>query len=213
MLTGHCYDLHFITYVAVFANGNVFCFPKAKYCNRNHPGFLCAYYKYSVIISSLPIGYYWVSARYWLVLFITSSLLIGCYLLSSCYWLAVFITACHWLAVTVYSADMPQRLPLYDIVSGLLKSVGKALKYWFHYTLVAIAWLGVVPLTACKYPTTLFLVIVRWTTGLDVLVFSCKGVLKLKLCVKDYEKIDCFKLQGCQKIDSFKIWVGCCKKL
>ena len=77
MLTGHCYDLHFITYVAVFANGNVFCFPKAKYCNRNHPGFLCAYYKYSVIISSLPIGYYWVSARYWLVLFITCSLLIG----------------------------------------------------------------------------------------------------------------------------------------
>ena len=90
--------------------------------------------------------------------------------------MAVFITACHWLAVTVYSADMPQRLPLYDIVSGLLKSVGKALKYWFHYTLVAIAWLGVVPLTACKYPTTLFLVIVRWTIGFDFLVFSCKAV-------------------------------------
>lgn len=54
------------------------------------------------------------------------------------------------MSVLVYAADMPKRLPIYDIVGGLLKSVGKALKYWFHYTLVAIAWLGVVPLTACK---------------------------------------------------------------
>ena len=45
---------------------------------------------------------------------------------------------------------MPKRLPIKDIVSGLLKSVGRAVRYWFHYTLVAIAWLGVVPLTACK---------------------------------------------------------------
>jgi E3 ubiquitin-protein ligase MARCH6 len=53
--------------------------------------------------------------------------------------------------VTVYSPDMPKRLPIKDIVSGLLGSVGKAVRYWFHYTLVTFAWLGVVPLTACKY--------------------------------------------------------------
>jgi len=46
---------------------------------------------------------------------------------------------------------MPKRLPIKDIFSGLLTSVGRALRYWFHYTLVAFAWLGVVPLTACKY--------------------------------------------------------------
>jgi len=38
-----------------------------------------------------------------------------------------------------------------DILSGLAKSITHAAKSWFHYTLVAIAWLGVVPLTACKY--------------------------------------------------------------
>lgn len=54
-------------------------------------------------------------------------------------------------SVLVYAPDMPKRLPLKDIISGLLKSIARAVRYWFHYTLVAIAWLGVVPLTACKY--------------------------------------------------------------
>lgn len=52
---------------------------------------------------------------------------------------------------SVYSPDMPSRLPIQDICAGLLTSVGTAIRYWFHYTLVAFAWLGVVPLTACKY--------------------------------------------------------------
>lgn len=46
---------------------------------------------------------------------------------------------------------MPSRLPIQDICAGLLTSVGTAIRYWFHYTLVAFAWLGVVPLTACEY--------------------------------------------------------------
>lgn len=45
---------------------------------------------------------------------------------------------------------MPKRLPIKDIVSGLVTSMARAVRYWFHYTLVAFAWLGVVPLTACK---------------------------------------------------------------
>lgn len=56
----------------------------------------------------------------------------------------------HYVFFPVYSPDMPKRLPIKDIVSGLLASVGKAVRYWFHYTLVTFAWLGVVPLTACK---------------------------------------------------------------
>lgn len=51
---------------------------------------------------------------------------------------------------SVYSPDMPSRLPVQDIFAGLVTSIGTAIRYWFHYTLVAFAWLGVVPLTACK---------------------------------------------------------------
>ena len=55
------------------------------------------------------------------------------------------------ISVAVYSPDMPKRLPIRDIVSGLLKSLARAVRYWFQSTLVALAWLGVVPLTACKF--------------------------------------------------------------
>ena len=65
--------------------------------------------------------------------------------------------------VTVYSPDMPKRLPIKDIVSGLLSSVGKAVRYWFHYTLVTFAWLGVVPLTACKYDVIKYCVQIYYT--------------------------------------------------
>lgn len=50
----------------------------------------------------------------------------------------------------IYSPDMPRRLPFKDLAGGLLSSIATAVKYWLHYTLVAIAWLGIVPLTACR---------------------------------------------------------------
>ncbi|XP_043490280.1 E3 ubiquitin-protein ligase MARCHF6 [Polistes fuscatus] len=56
----------------------------------------------------------------------------------------------------IYSPDMPRRLPLRDVVGGLFSSIITAVKYWLHYTLVAIAWLGVVPLTACRTYRALF---------------------------------------------------------
>lgn len=56
----------------------------------------------------------------------------------------------------IYSPDMPRRLPLRDVAGGLLSSVATAVKYWLHYTLVAIAWLGIVPLTACRIYRCLF---------------------------------------------------------
>jgi len=52
--------------------------------------------------------------------------------------------------LTVYAPDMPNRLPVKDFVGGLVTNILRALKYWLHYTLVALAWLGVVPITACK---------------------------------------------------------------
>jgi len=51
---------------------------------------------------------------------------------------------------TVYAPDMPKRLPIRDLVIGLLRGILRAVRYWLHYTLVALAWLGIVPLTACK---------------------------------------------------------------
>ncbi|CAE1167567.1 MARCH6 [Acanthosepion pharaonis] len=84
----------------------------------------------------------------------------------------------------IYSPDMPKRLPIKDIISGLLTSIGRAVRYWFHYTLVAFAWLGVVPLTACRIYRCLF-------TG------SVSSLLTLPLDMLSTENIvsDCF--QGC----------------
>ena len=45
---------------------------------------------------------------------------------------------------------MPKRLPITDFVSGLISTILRAVRFWLHYVLVAFAWLGVVPLTACK---------------------------------------------------------------
>lgn len=56
----------------------------------------------------------------------------------------------------VYSPDMPKRLPLKDIISGLVSSLARAIRFWLHYTLVAMAWLGIVPLTACRIYRCLF---------------------------------------------------------
>lgn len=56
----------------------------------------------------------------------------------------------------IYSPDMPKRLPIKDIISGLISSLGTAIRYWLHYTLVAFAWLVVVPLTACRIYRCLF---------------------------------------------------------
>ncbi|XP_003702747.1 membrane-associated ring finger (C3HC4) 6 [Megachile rotundata] len=56
----------------------------------------------------------------------------------------------------IYSPDMPRRVPLKDVIGGLISSIVRAVKYWLHYTLVAIAWLGIVPLTACRTYRALF---------------------------------------------------------
>ncbi|CAB3989401.1 E3 ubiquitin- ligase MARCH6 isoform X1 [Paramuricea clavata] len=56
----------------------------------------------------------------------------------------------------IYAPDMPTRLPVTDFVSGLIRTVLRAVRFWFHYILVAFAWLGVVPLTAYRIYRCLF---------------------------------------------------------
>uniref|UniRef100_A0A8C5F7T3 RING-type E3 ubiquitin transferase n=1 Tax=Gadus morhua TaxID=8049 RepID=A0A8C5F7T3_GADMO len=91
----------------------------------------------------------------------------------------------HRFAFTpIYSPDMPSRLPVQDICAGLLSSVGTAIRYWFHYTLVAFAWLGVVPLTACRIYKCLF-------TG------SVSSLLTLPLDMLSTENLLADCLQGC----------------
>ncbi|KAM6901440.1 E3 ubiquitin-protein ligase MARCHF6-like [Lycodopsis pacificus] len=79
---------------------------------------------------------------------------------------------------------MPSRLPIQDICAGLLTSVGTAIRFWFHYTLVAFAWLGVVPLTACRIYKCLF-------TG------SVSSLLTLPLDMLSTENLLADCLQGC----------------
>ncbi|XP_010892361.3 E3 ubiquitin-protein ligase MARCH6 isoform X2 [Esox lucius] len=91
----------------------------------------------------------------------------------------------HRFAFTpIYSPDMPSRLPVQDIFAGLVTSVGTAIRYWFHYTLVAFAWLGVVPLTACRIYKCLF-------TG------SVSSLLTLPLDMLSTENLLADCLQGC----------------
>lgn len=50
----------------------------------------------------------------------------------------------------------PGRLPLKDLINGLLRTFFKALRYWLHYIIVAFCWLGVVPITASRIYRCLF---------------------------------------------------------
>ncbi|GFG38068.1 hypothetical protein Cfor_10645 [Coptotermes formosanus] len=84
----------------------------------------------------------------------------------------------------IYSPDMPRRLPLRDVAGGLLSSVATAVKYWLHYTLVALAWLGVVPITACRIYRCLF-------SG------SVDSVLTLPLDILSMENVASDVFHGC----------------
>ena len=76
----------------------------------------------------------------------------------------------------IYSPDMPKRLPVKDLFIGLLKSIGSAVKCWIHYTLVAIAWLGVVPLTASRIYSCVFAGSVSALASLPMDMLSTNGI-------------------------------------
>ena len=77
----------------------------------------------------------------------------------------------------IYSPDMPKRIPLRLVLSGLVGTVGRAVKFWLHYTLVAVAWLGVVPLTACRIYRILFTGSVSTILSLPINVFSTDNIM------------------------------------
>ncbi|XP_035919137.1 E3 ubiquitin-protein ligase MARCHF6-like [Anopheles stephensi] len=76
----------------------------------------------------------------------------------------------------IYSPDMPRVLPLKYVAKGLLSSVGTAVKYWIHYTLVAVAWLGIVPLTAYRTYRFLFSGSIEMVLTLPIDMFSTENI-------------------------------------
>lgn len=60
------------------------------------------------------------------------------------------------LAISVYLPDMPKRLPVGDVVIGMGRNVVRLVRAWCLYTVVVIAWLGIVPLTACRIYRAIF---------------------------------------------------------
>ncbi|ODN03068.1 E3 ubiquitin-protein ligase MARCH6 [Orchesella cincta] len=77
----------------------------------------------------------------------------------------------------IYAPDMPKRLPIKDIISGLVTSVATAVRFWLHYTLVAFAWLGVVPLSACRIHRSLFTGSVNSILALPLDLLSTENLL------------------------------------
>lgn len=73
---------------------------------------------------------------------------------------------------------MPRRLPIKDVAGGLLTSVATAVKDWLHYTLVALAWLGIVPLTACRIYRCLFSGSLDSLISLPLDIFSTENLAK-----------------------------------
>lgn len=76
----------------------------------------------------------------------------------------------------IYSPDMPRVLPLKYVAGGLLSSIGTAVNYWVHYSMVAIAWLGVVPLTAYRTYRFLFSGSIDMLLTLPIDMFSTENI-------------------------------------
>ncbi len=66
----------------------------------------------------------------------------------------IFKSLSHYCLV--YDPNMPKTLPIKDIITGLFINIFKAIKFWLHSTLVAVSWLGIVPLTASRIYKCLF---------------------------------------------------------
>ncbi|CAD6184168.1 unnamed protein product [Caenorhabditis auriculariae] len=71
----------------------------------------------------------------------------------------------------IYRPDMPKALPLAEITKGVLISTGKMFKTWLLYTLVMVAWLGLVPLTTARIYNCIFHVSLHELFSLPFQVF------------------------------------------
>ncbi|KAF8366153.1 marc-6, partial [Pristionchus pacificus] len=77
----------------------------------------------------------------------------------------------------IYRPDMPKALPIGEIIRGLLVSVRNFLKTWLIYTIVIIAWLGVVPITASRVFTAVFSGSIQSLLLLPLALISSEGII------------------------------------
>ncbi|XP_022212455.2 E3 ubiquitin-protein ligase MARCHF6 [Drosophila obscura] len=56
----------------------------------------------------------------------------------------------------IYAPDMPRVLPVKDVLVGLMSAVLEGARCWLHYSLVGLAWFGLVPLSAYRTYRYLF---------------------------------------------------------
>ncbi|KAK6114575.1 RING-variant domain family protein [Brugia pahangi] len=90
----------------------------------------------------------------------------------------------------IYRSDMPQTLPLSEIIRGILLNMGRILRSWAIYTLVLVAWLGIVPITACRIYRIVFSASLSSMLSLPFQLFSPDNLL-----------VDCLK--GCFIVSIF----------
>ncbi|VDN01821.1 unnamed protein product [Thelazia callipaeda] len=90
----------------------------------------------------------------------------------------------------IYRSDMPQTLPLSEIIRGVLLNMGRILRSWTIYTLVLIAWLGIVPITACRIYRMVFSASLSSVLSSPFQLFSIENLF-----------IDCIK--GCFIVSIF----------
>ncbi|VDO93845.1 unnamed protein product [Soboliphyme baturini] len=86
---------------------------------------------------------------------------------------------CHhkYMFLPIYHPDMPIRLPVNELTIGIVRNLGHTIRCLFHYTLVVIAWLGVVPLTACRVNRTLFKDSISSFISLPLEMLSTESIL------------------------------------
>ncbi|VDK49891.1 unnamed protein product [Anisakis simplex] len=77
----------------------------------------------------------------------------------------------------IYRTDMPTTLPFTEIVRGILIDVGRMLRTWSVYTLVLVAWVGFVPLTACRVYRMVFSANVANLLALPFQLFSLENIV------------------------------------
>ncbi|CAJ0574367.1 unnamed protein product, partial [Mesorhabditis spiculigera] len=77
----------------------------------------------------------------------------------------------------IYRADMPKALPVLDIFKGIAISVGRILRTWLLYTVVLIAWVGIVPLTAARIYGAVFSANLLNIVSLPLHIFSTENLI------------------------------------
>ncbi|CAJ0946411.1 unnamed protein product, partial [Mesorhabditis belari] len=77
----------------------------------------------------------------------------------------------------IYRSDMPKVLPIVEIVKGIMGSVGRIVKTWLLYTIVLLAWVGIVPLTAARIYQAVFSANIHNIIALPLHIFNTENVL------------------------------------